>query len=57
MRIIQAAALGMVRLMAKDNESAKRFTDASTVFSEVMPTPDKGTPQELLEKARGENPK
>jgi lipid-binding SYLF domain-containing protein len=33
------------------NESIKRLTEAAAVFSEVMATPDKGIPQELLENA------
>ena len=38
-------------LLAKDNEPAKRLNDAAAVFSEVMATPDKGIPQEMLEHA------
>ena len=38
-------------LLAADNEPAKRLTEAAAVFSEVMTAPDKGIPQELLEKA------
>src|SRR5579871_3384464 len=51
MRIILAAALAIVPLLAKDNDGAKRLTEATAVFSEVMATPDKGIPQELLEHA------
>ena len=36
---------------ASDNETAKRLNDAAIVFAEVMDAPDKGIPQELLEKA------
>jgi lipid-binding SYLF domain-containing protein len=39
-------------MMAKDNESAKRLDQAATVFSEIMATPDKGIPRDLLENAR-----
>ena len=46
-----AAALGITPLLAADNEPAKRLNDAAVVFSEIMATPDKGIPQELLEKA------
>jgi SH3 domain-containing YSC84-like protein 1 len=46
-----AATLGIAPLMAADDEPAKRLNDAAVVFSEVMETPDKGIPQELLEKA------
>src|SRR5512140_2053721 len=34
-----------------DNARAKRLGEAASVFSEVMATPDKGIPQDLLEKA------
>ena len=45
------ATLGLVPLTAADDETAKRLNDAAIVFSEVMGTPDKGIPQDLLEKA------
>ena len=51
MRFIIVAALALMPLLAKDNEPAKRLDEASAVFSEVMAAPDKGIPQELLEKA------
>ena len=51
MRMIVAAALAMVPLLAKDNEGLKRLNEAAAVFSEVMATPDKGIPQEMLENA------
>jgi lipid-binding SYLF domain-containing protein len=38
-------------LLAMDNEPAKRLGEAATVFSEIMAAPDKGIPQDLLEKA------
>ncbi len=38
-------------LMAVDREPAKRMNEAATVFSEIMATPDKGIPQEMLENA------
>ena len=38
-------------LFAADTEPAKRLGEAATVFSEVMAAPDKGIPQDLLEKA------
>ena len=44
-------ALALTPLLARDNEPAKRLGDAAAVFSEVMNTPDKGIPQELLENA------
>jgi SH3 domain-containing YSC84-like protein 1 len=38
-------------LSAVDNESARRLGEAASVFSEIMSAPDKGIPQDLLEKA------
>ncbi len=38
-------------LMAADDEPVKRLDDAAAVFSEVMAAPDKGIPQDLLEKS------
>jgi len=38
-------------LLAMDKESAKRLDESAAVFSEVMATPDKGIPQEMMEKA------
>jgi len=46
-----AATLALTPLLAQDNEPAKRLDDAAIVFSEVMAAPDKGIPQDLLEKA------
>lgn len=46
-----AAALAITPLMAADDEPAKRLNDAAIVLSEVMATPDKGIPRDLLEKA------
>jgi lipid-binding SYLF domain-containing protein len=43
--------MAITPLVAADNEPAKRLNDAAIVFSEVMEMPDKGIPQELLEKA------
>src|SRR5579872_1723774 len=51
MRMILAATLAIVPLLAKDNDNVKRLDEAAAVFSEVMATPDKGIPQELLENA------
>jgi lipid-binding SYLF domain-containing protein len=48
MRIILAAALAIVPLLAKDNDNVKRLNNAATVLSEVMATPDKGIPEDLL---------
>ena len=51
MRMILAATLAIVPLLAKDNESVKRLNEASAVFSEIMATPDKGIPQDMLANA------
>src|SRR6476646_9540095 len=52
MKLTIVAALAIAPLLAKDtNEGAKRLNEAATVFSEVMATPDKGIPQEMLEHA------
>lgn len=46
-----ATTLALTPLLAQDNEPAKRLRDAATVFSEIMAMPDKGIPQDLIEKA------
>ncbi len=51
MRMILAATLAIVPLLAKSNDSVKRLDEATAVFSEIMATPDKGIPQDLLENA------
>ncbi len=51
MRLVIVAALALTPLLAMDKENAKRLNEAAAVFSEVMATPDKGIPQELLENA------
>lgn len=51
MRLILVAALALAPLAAKDNEPAKRLNEAATVFGEIMATPDKGIPQDLLANA------
>jgi lipid-binding SYLF domain-containing protein len=38
-------------LLAADNEPAQRLDAAAAVLSEIMATPDKGIPQELIENA------
>lgn len=45
------AALVLAPVHAEDNEATKRLQKASAVFSEIMATPDKGIPTDLLEKA------
>jgi lipid-binding SYLF domain-containing protein len=49
--MILAATLAIVPLLANDKEPVKRLNEASAVFSEIMSTPDKGIPQEMLENA------
>lgn len=46
-----AATVALAPLLAAEDEPAKRLNDAAIVFSEIMATPDKGIPRELLEKA------
>jgi lipid-binding SYLF domain-containing protein len=49
--MIMTALVALTPLMAADKDSVKRLDDSATVFAEVMSTPDKGIPQELLENA------
>ena len=51
MRMILVATLAIAPLLAKDTDTSKRLVEAAAVFSEIMATPDKGIPQELLENA------
>jgi len=51
MRVILAAALAIAPMLAKDSEPVKRLDEASAVFSEIMATPDKGIPQDMLANA------
>jgi lipid-binding SYLF domain-containing protein len=46
--MILAAVLMAAPLLAKDKEPAKRLDEAAAVFSEIMATPDKGIPQDML---------
>ena len=55
MRVGMAVLIAMVAgsiSLAKESKTAQRLEDAATVISEIMDTPDKGIPQELLEKAQ-----
>jgi len=53
MRTLLFAALICTPLVAESrNEPAKRLEESATVFSEIMSAPDKGIPDELLEKAQ-----
>ncbi|HEY3453483.1 MAG TPA: lipid-binding SYLF domain-containing protein [Bryobacteraceae bacterium] len=51
MRMILAATLAIVPLLAKSNEPVERLDEAAAVFSEIMATPDKGIPQDMLANA------
>jgi len=46
-----ATTLALVPLLAADTEPAKRLNESATVLSEILGTPDKGIPEELIEKA------
>jgi len=52
MRLILAAALAIAPLMAQQSKQAKRLDDSTMVLSEIMATPDKSIPQDLLQKAQ-----
>jgi lipid-binding SYLF domain-containing protein len=45
------AAVALTPLLAMDRKPGKRLIEAAAVFSEVMATPDRGIPQDLLERA------
>jgi len=51
MRLFVLAAVALTPLLAMDKKPGKRLAEAAAVFSEVMATPDKGIPQDLLEQA------
>lgn len=52
MKMVIVASLALTTsLLAHDREPAKRLGEAASVFSEVMATPDKGIPEDLLGKA------
>lgn len=52
MKLAIAASLVLTTsLLAIDRAPAKRLSESAAVFSEVMAAPDKGIPQDLLEKA------
>lgn len=52
MRMILMAALAITPLLASGGKPAKRLGEATTVLSEIMATPDKGIPKDLLAKAQ-----
>src|SRR5256886_1071851 len=43
--------LALTPLLAKESEPVKRLDEAAAVLSEIMASPDKGIPEDLLEKA------
>jgi len=51
MRTLLLAALIGAPLLAESNEPAKRLEESAIVFSEITNTPDKGIPNDLIEKA------
>jgi SH3 domain-containing YSC84-like protein 1 len=51
LKLIIVTALALTPLLGMDKEPAKRLGEAAAVFSEVMATPDRGIPQDLLEKS------
>jgi lipid-binding SYLF domain-containing protein len=50
MKMILMATLAIAPLLAKD-DSVKRLNETAVVFSEIMATPDKGIPEDLLARA------
>ena len=56
MKLIIAATIVMATmaatpLRAADDDAAQRLTEAAVVFSEIMGTPDRSIPRDLVEKA------
>jgi lipid-binding SYLF domain-containing protein len=49
--ITATTILALTPLMAMNRDSEKRLEESAAVFSEIMATPDKGIPQEMLENA------
>jgi len=49
--IVAGLAITTTLLAADRDEPAKRLESSASVFSEIMATPDKGIPRDLLEKA------
>jgi SH3 domain-containing YSC84-like protein 1 len=50
-RFIVVAALAITPLLAKDNKPALRLIEAAAVLSDIMATPDKGIPEDMLANA------
>lgn len=51
MRMLLVAALAITPMLAKDNEPAMRLAESAAVLSEIMATPDKAIPEDLLANA------
>ena len=52
MKLVIVAGLAFTTtLLAVDNDSARRLGESASVFSEVMAAPDKGIPQDLIERS------
>lgn len=51
MRTILALCLLALPMLGKEETVAARLSDAATVFSEIMQTPDKAIPRDLLDRA------
>src|SRR3954466_14391299 len=51
MRMILVATLALAPLMAKDSAPVRRLNEAAAVFGEIMATPDKGIPEDMLANA------
>jgi lipid-binding SYLF domain-containing protein len=52
MRTCLLTLLAIAPMLASQNEPSRRLDEAAVVFSEIMTAPDKGIPEELLEKAQ-----
>lgn len=51
MRLLVSLCVLALPLMAREETVAQRLSDAATVLSEIMQAPDKGIPQDLLDRA------
>ncbi len=51
MRMLLVLALACAPLLGATDEPVKRLEESAAVFSEIMSTPDKGIPRDLLERA------
>jgi len=51
-KLLLLTSLITVGMLAQETTPDKRLQNARTSFEEIMASPDKGIPQDLLEKAR-----